>query len=265
MKRLTLATLTTLSMSAFAQPTYITQIQENETWVKGGYGTVTTDYDFTRKSDQLEGSASSEVDGYNVTVLKMMNGSAGVTPGLMVSASTLDNDGTDVTTIEVAGVARLNLGTMPAALSLSYTSNSKSEYRDSISLSVDVASSSQDTSFYNEVSVDYQSFIEGDGVSGANPISIMNTSNFKLTPKVDAVTRIGISVTSDASIDGVKAIEYGNELTFGVGLNLHISPVNTIQVSLAKSNAVNDVYVDGEVVESDESDTTIVLSLIGRF
>ncbi len=265
MKRLTLATLATLSVSAFAQPTYITQIQESETWIKGGYATSTRDSDLTRKSDQLTASESSEADGYGVTILKMMKSSTGVTPGIFFSGSAIGDDDTDLTIIDVGGVARLDLASLPAALSVGYSATSKSEYRDAITLSFDLGSNSQNSSFYNQISMEYQSFIEANGVAGANPLSILNTSIFQISPKVDAVTQVGLTIRSDVSIDGVKTREYGNELTFGVGLDMHISLANTIQVTLVKSNGTNDRFGNGQVVEYDNRDTTINLNIIGRF
>ncbi len=270
MKRLTIATVGMLSISAYAQPTYVTQLQEYDTWLKGTIGSTSSksDYDKGFIDPDTSGnvkSASSKTTGIDLTAINMFEKSRYFTPGVLISGAKVDDDGTDVSVFKVAGVVLSNINRQPTEFSIGYVGTSHADYRNSVEIEFNIGSTENDPEFYNEFGFIYKSYIEKEGVSGANSLSILNTSSFRFSDAVDLVTHIGTSFTADAEIDDVKVIDYGLEVTFGLGLDIHVDNSQTLQLSIANSLSKNDIFVSGEAVESDDTDTTINLSLINRF
>lgn len=265
MKPFTFIALSALSLSVSAQSTFITEIQENDTWVRAQYESISTDSDLLRHSDSAKGSDDDDLTAVGFTMLKTLGSSESFTPGVQVSAFTVDNDGTDVSFLEIGAVARLDLAGLPSSLYTSYVGSSKSEYRDSVDFELSVGSGPKENGFYNEFSIDYRSFIEAKDVTGANSFAIGNTSSFKMAKNLDILTHVSATFRSDAEIDGEKVIEYGNELTFGIGASAHVNTLSTIQLMLTRSNVKNDIYTDGDIIESDDDETSIIVSVLGRF
>lgn len=265
MKSFTFIALSALSLSVSAQSTFITQIQENDTWVRAQYESISTDSDLLRHSDSAKGSGDDDLTAVGFTMLKTLGGSESFTPGVQVSAFTVDDDGTDVSFLEIGAVARLDLAGLPSSLYTSYVGSSKSEYRDSVDFELSVGSGPKENDFYNEFSIDYRSFLEANDVTGANPITIGNSSSFKIAKNLDALTHFSATLRNNAEVDGEKVVDYGNELTFGLGLNAHVNALSTIQLMITRSSVKNDIFEEGDVIESDDDETSVIVSVIGRF
>ncbi len=265
MKRLTITTIGMLSISAYAQPTYITQLNENDTWLKTslGYTSAKSEYDIDTSGNSR--TPSTKTKGLDVTIVKMSQASPSFTPGFAASLATIDDDGTNVSVFEVAGIARMNLGSLPSAISLGYQGTSKSDYRDSIIIDLNIGSKSEKSDFFNEFNLSYQSFIEANNVSGADTLSLLNTSSFNINDKIDLVTHFGASFISDAEVHNVKAVSYGTEINFGLGLDVDIDPSNTIQLSLTRSISDNEEFFGISTTEVENTDTTFNVSLLKRF
>lgn len=254
-----------VSSTALAQKTLITEIEPGDLWLNTGYSSSSTDITFTEEGTSNSTDSSVDNKDFSVNVTKAFNVDGGATPLLGLGAGSTDRDGDSTSTYN----ARLGIKFKPntdanLVVFAGYNGSSDGDIQRPEAVA-GVLFGLQEKDFYNELSVSASQPKKTSTLEGGNSVDIVNAIKFAPTNNFVLTGIIGLSLASDITISNDIKMSSGPLFSFGGEAELFFNDKISAALFIAKSIGDADAKDQGTNLEIDIDSTVAQISLNARF
>ncbi len=254
-----------IGLPALAQPTFITEIEAGDKWLLIEH--VNGSYEETLKANGAKSETDIDADGTGISGVFALSRSGSFTPLIGVSFTEIEAEDEDTTISSFTAGALLNSNkNQKTVMSLSYNKSQDDEnIRDSLDASAAFQLSNNSSTIFNELSVSLTYKKDNDIVDGGHEIEISNLAKFPINSQVELVGLVGIEFSTEYEDAAGDTLNYDPELSFGAELNIHPTPMLTLQLSVLKSFANGEYSINGQNVDRELDGTLTSVGLLARF
>ena len=254
-----------VSSTALAQKTLITEIEPGNLWLHTGYSSSSIDMTFTEEGTSNSFDDTTDNKDFVVGASKAFNVEGGAIPLLKLEAGSADSEGDSTSTYS----AKLGVKFKPSAdanlvVFAGYNGASDGDVQRPEGV-VGALFGLQEKDFYNELAVSASQPKKTSTLEGGNSIDIVNAIKFNPTQNFVLTGIVGLSLVRDITISNDVKMSPGPLFSFGGEAELFFNDKISAALSIAKSIGDANTEYQATKIEIDVDSTVAQISLNARF
>lgn len=249
-----------ISALSLAQPTFLTELNTGDTWVKTQYTKLSSEFNY---ADDFGVDENTDVNMFNFNVITASDLNHSFTPVMAFSLDRFseNKESIAIKTAALGGLFNLD-GNRQGLFTMSYAKSNKKYYiRDAISARLAFEMSETDNPIRNELSIGGTYNKKFSGASGGHSFALNNKTKLPFSTKLDLVLDLGVLFITDKKYSYATNTSYDPSFTYGGELNIH--PSKNLSLQFRMENTSLDSKSSDDSVKQTSRQTAV--ALIARF